>query len=186
MGMLIRGKFPTVATSISRYTPFASVLLVSLLCGGVVAQNVQMLASAGAVGAAVSAATTTTTATALSTSVLLPSIILAVLLVHCIGFMAGYIIPRYGFSQSTATSRTISIEVGMQNSALPVVLAKSIHGLHPIATLPGAFSATIHSCLGSILATIWRRYFVTTTTTASTAAGDGDTNVSKIIGEDTK
>ena len=52
------------------------------------------------------------------------------------------------------TSRTISIETGMQNSALAVVLARSI-GAPPLASLPGALSATAHSCLGSILAGYW-------------------------------
>ena len=58
-----------------------------------------------------------------------------------------------GYNESTA--RTISIETGMQNSALAVVLAQSI-GSPPLAALPGAISALTHSCLGSILATYWR------------------------------
>jgi predicted Na+-dependent transporter len=44
----------------------------------------------------------------------------------------------------------------MQNSALAVVPARSI-GAHPLASLPGALSATVHSCLGSMLAAYWRR-----------------------------
>jgi BASS family bile acid:Na+ symporter len=43
----------------------------------------------------------------------------------------------------------------MQNSALAVVLAKSI-GADPLSYLPGALSATVHSCLGSALAAYWR------------------------------
>ena len=58
-----------------------------------------------------------------------------------------------GFGERTA--RTISIETGMQNSALAVVLAKSM-GADPLSYLPGALSATAHSCLGSGLAAIWR------------------------------
>ena len=42
----------------------------------------------------------------------------------------------------------------MQNSALAVVLARSI-GAPAVASLPGALSATAHSCLGSILAGYW-------------------------------
>jgi predicted Na+-dependent transporter len=34
------------------------------------------------------------------------------------------------------------------------VLARSI-GASPVASLPGAISATVHSCLGSILAGYW-------------------------------
>jgi BASS family bile acid:Na+ symporter len=43
----------------------------------------------------------------------------------------------------------------MQNSALAIVLAKSM-GADPMSYLPGALSATAHSCLGSGLATFWR------------------------------
>jgi predicted Na+-dependent transporter len=38
--------------------------------------------------------------------------------------------------------------------ALAVVLARSI-GASPVASLPGALSATVHSCLGAILAGYW-------------------------------
>ncbi len=42
----------------------------------------------------------------------------------------------------------------MQNSALAVVLANSLG--KPEAAIPGAISATVHSCLGSMLAAFWR------------------------------
>ena len=64
-------------------------------------------------------------------------------------------VPKKVFRFSERTSRTISIETGMQNSALAVVLAKSI-GADPLSYLPGALSATAHSCLGSALAAYWR------------------------------
>ena len=74
---------------------------------------------------------------------------------HSLGFASGYLVPRRVFGFSERTARTISIETGMQNSALAVVLAKSI-GADPISYLPGALSATAHSCLGSGLAAYWR------------------------------
>ena len=74
---------------------------------------------------------------------------------HSVGFLVGYLVPRRGLGFGERTSRTISIETGMQNSALAVVLARSI-GAPPIASLPGALSATAHSCMGSILAAYWR------------------------------
>jgi BASS family bile acid:Na+ symporter len=64
-------------------------------------------------------------------------------------------VPKFGLGFNEKTCRTISIETGMQNSALAVVLARSI-GAPSIASLPGALSATAHSCLGSILAAYWR------------------------------
>ncbi len=48
-----------------------------------------------------------------------------------------------------------SIETGMQNSALAVVLAQHFPN-PPVSSLPGALSATCHSLLGSSFAAIWR------------------------------
>ena len=132
-GMFVNAKAPNLASRVSRFTPFASVLLVSLICGGVVAQNSVMF---------------------LQSSTLIPRIVGSVLLLHCTGFLVGYMVPRFGLGFSEITSRTISIETGMQNSALAVVLARSI-GAPAVASLPGALSATAHSCLGSILAGYW-------------------------------
>jgi len=132
-GMFVNAKAPNLASRVSRFTPFASVILVSLICGGVVAQNATMF---------------------LQSSTLIPRIVGSVLSLHCIGFLVGYLIPRLGLGFSEITSRTISIETGMQNSALAVVLARSI-GAPAVASLPGALSATAHSCLGSMLAGYW-------------------------------
>jgi BASS family bile acid:Na+ symporter len=82
---------------------------------------------------------------------------------HTVGFGVGYLASKKLFGLSERVSRTISIETGMQNSALAVVLARSVVGSDPalasitsLACLPGAFSATVHSCLGSALAVYWR------------------------------
>ncbi len=142
LGMLLNAKAPGVSRYLSRFTPFASVLLVAIICGGVVSNNASVL-----VGSTVSSSS--------SSSSLLPWIIGSVLMLHSIGFLVGYLVPRFGLKYTEKTARTISIETGMQNSALAVVLAQSI-GAHPLAALPGALSATVHSCLGSILAAYWR------------------------------
>jgi BASS family bile acid:Na+ symporter len=138
-GMTLNSKVPKLCQWISRFTPFASVLLVSLICGGVVAQN---------------ASTVMMTAMGGSRSVLKDAL-LSVFLLHTIGFLAGYIIPRHVLKCDERTSRTVSIETGMQNSALACVLARSISD-DPMMSLPGALSATMHSCLGSMLAAYWR------------------------------
>lgn len=78
----------------------------------------------------------------------------AVLCLHSLGFLLGYVLPRRLGPYPSKISRTISIETGMQNSALAVVLANSL-GVKE-AAIPGAISATVHSCLGSALATMWR------------------------------
>jgi BASS family bile acid:Na+ symporter len=51
----------------------------------------------------------------------------------------------------------VSIEVGMQNSGLAVVLARSGFAASPLTALPGAISAVVHAVLGSLLASWWRR-----------------------------
>ncbi|EEE60873.1 hypothetical protein OsJ_14528 [Oryza sativa Japonica Group] len=54
-----------------------------------------------------------------------------------------------------SSSRTISIEVGMQNSVLGVVLASKHFG-NPLTAVPCAVSSVCHSVYGSLLAGIWR------------------------------
>lgn len=139
IGMILNQYFPKQSKEVSRYTPFASVVLVALICGGVVAQN---------------AASASTSASAAIIGI--STVLKAVISLHLIGFMCGYLIPRHVLKMQEQTSRTISIETGMQNSVLAVVLAGSISGADAIASLPGALSATAHSCIGSILAAFWR------------------------------
>ena len=135
LGMILNAKVPRLSKSLSRITPFASVLLVSLICGGVVSQNVVALG--------------------VTSSNVLPKVVGSVVFLHFIGFLVGYFVPKRLLHFSEQTSRTISIETGMQNSALAVVLARSL-GAPALASLPGALSATVHSCLGSMLAAYWR------------------------------
>mmetsp|Transcript_58779 Transcript_58779/g.143781 ORF Transcript_58779/g.143781 Transcript_58779/m.143781 type:complete len:530 (-) Transcript_58779:88-1677(-) len=142
LGMIVNANAPNLSKAISRFTPFCSVVLVALICGGVVAENASLLKAS-------------TRSVANSPKLLLPILVASVLGLHCLGFLVGYLIPKLGLGFSEKTSRTISIETGMQNSALAVVLARSI-GAPAIASLPGALSATAHSCLGSILAAFWR------------------------------
>ena len=82
--------------------------------------------------------------------------ILARLLLHGGGFLLGWLIPRLA-GQSVQAQRTISIEVGMQNSGLAVGLARSGGFASPLTALPGAISAMIHCLIGSALAAVWRR-----------------------------
>ena len=82
-------------------------------------------------------------------------LILAVFLLHTGGFFLGYIASRL-LRCDELTSRTISVEVGMQNSGLGAALAEKHFTSLPLAPLPCAISATFHSVIGSCLAGIWR------------------------------
>ena len=149
LGVFLNEYFPKLCQQVSRWTPFASVVLVSLICGGVVSNNAAMWTTTGSAAAA---AAVGGGGALLSLPML---ILLAVVLTHALGFTAGYLVPKKVFGLTERTARTISIETGMQNSALAVVLAKSI-GADPLSYLPGALSATAHSCIGSGLAAFWR------------------------------
>ena len=81
-------------------------------------------------------------------------LLIAVFLHNSIGLIAGYILSKFlGYDHKT--SKTLAIEVGMQNSGLAVALATQY--FHSVAALPGAVFSIWHNLSGSILATIWSK-----------------------------
>lgn len=81
-------------------------------------------------------------------------ILLAIAIHNAIGLLSGYTIARK-LGYDSITSRTLAIEVGMQNSGLSVALALKYFG--PAAALPGALFSIWHNLSGSLLAAWWRR-----------------------------
>lgn len=78
----------------------------------------------------------------------------AVFMLHAGGFLLGYV-ASHMINKNETVARTISIEVGMQNSGLGVVLAKQ-NFAHPAVPIPCAISSVFHSLIGSLLAALWR------------------------------
>ncbi|KAJ4809382.1 hypothetical protein LUZ62_021948 [Rhynchospora pubera] len=115
---------------VSPLMPFVAVATVAILCGSAIAQNAAAILSSGSL------------------------VVLAVCCLHGCGFFFGYILARM-LGIDVSSSRTISIEVGMQNSVLGVVLATQ-HFSNPLTAVPCAVSSICHSVYGSILAGIWR------------------------------
>ncbi|KAJ3687323.1 hypothetical protein LUZ61_016487 [Rhynchospora tenuis] len=115
---------------VSPLMPFVAVATVAILCGSAIAQNAAAILSSGSL------------------------VVLAVFCLHGCGFFFGYILARM-LGIDVSSSRTISIEVGMQNSVLGVVLATQHFG-NPLTAVPCAVSSICHSVYGSILAGIWR------------------------------
>jgi BASS family bile acid:Na+ symporter len=74
---------------------------------------------------------------------------------HAGGFFLGYFSALI-VTRDVIAARTISIEVGMQNSGLGVVLARSNFS-SPLVAIPCAISSVFHSLIGSLLAALWRR-----------------------------
>jgi BASS family bile acid:Na+ symporter len=130
-GVLLNRFAPAVVERVLPVAPLASVLVIALVCGSIIGQNAAAVRESG------------------------PRLLAAIMLVHSIGFTLGY-----GFARAcglpVVAARTISIETGMQNSGLGVVLARKHFAAEPLTAVPGAISALVHSVLGSLLAAWWR------------------------------
>ncbi|MBD2353128.1 bile acid:sodium symporter family protein [Tolypothrix sp. FACHB-123] len=83
-----------------------------------------------------------------------PIVIIAVILHNVFGLILGYVGAAIT-AQPPAICRTISIEVGMQNSGLAVALA--IAHFEPAAAIPGAIFSVCHNLTGSLIAAFWRK-----------------------------
>jgi BASS family bile acid:Na+ symporter len=86
-------------------------------------------------------------------------IILAVVLHNGLGFLSGFWAAR-GLGAGLVTTRTIAIEVGMQNSGLAVALASAFFG--PKAALAGAIFSLWQNLAGMTLARFWTRSTIPT------------------------
>jgi BASS family bile acid:Na+ symporter len=129
-GLALHHLAPRLVKAVLPVAPLVSVLTIVLICASIVASSAEQVKQSGGL------------------------LLLAVFLLHAGGFLLGYLFARLlGYDQIIA--RTMSIEVGMQNSGLGAVLARR-HFSDPLTALPCAISATFHSVIGSILAGIWR------------------------------
>lgn len=77
-------------------------------------------------------------------------LIFAVVILHnLLGYLVGFILGKL-FRFDLADTKTLSIEVGMQNSGLAATLAAT--HFNPIAAVPGAIFSVWHNISGSIIA----------------------------------
>ncbi|XP_050216637.1 probable sodium/metabolite cotransporter BASS1, chloroplastic [Mercurialis annua] len=130
-GAFLNQYFQGLVKFVSPLMPPIAVGTVAILCGNAIAQSASAILMSGR------------------------QVVLAVSLLHASGFFFGYVLARI-LGVDVASSRTISIEVGMQNSVLGVVLASQHFG-NPLTAVPCAVSSVCHSVFGSLLAGIWRR-----------------------------
>lgn len=82
-------------------------------------------------------------------------IFLIVFLHNGLGLLLGYTLGKMS-GMSVAKCKTLSIEVGMQNSGLGVALATA--HFSPLAAVPSAIFSVWHNISGPIVATIYRRF----------------------------
>ncbi len=131
LGLGLHHLVPRFVKFVLPVAPLVSVLTITLICASIIGSSAGALKRAGG------------------------ALLLAVFLLHAGGFLFGYIFARLlGFNRTDC--RTISIEVGMQNSGLGAALAHKHFPQMPLAALPCAISATFHSVIGSVLAGVWR------------------------------
>ena len=81
-------------------------------------------------------------------------VFVAVALHNLSGLVIGYFLPKL-LRYDVTICRTVSIEVGMQNSGLSVALA--VQFFSGAAALPGALFSLWHNISGSMLAIYWRK-----------------------------
>ncbi len=79
-------------------------------------------------------------------------LILAVCLHNWFGFLLGYIVGKYA-NMTFKQTKTLSIEVGLQNSGLAIGLSGQFG--NPLCALPATIATVIHQISGSILANIF-------------------------------
>jgi len=131
LGLLLHHKAPRLTEFILPVGPFTSVLLISLIVASIIGQNASAIFAHG------------------------PQLLLAVTLLHGSGFAFGYALAR-ATGCDLSNARTVSIEVGMQNSGLGAVLARTHFAAEPLTAVPAALSSVCHSLLGSLLSGWWR------------------------------
>lgn len=130
IGMTTNKFFPRFVKAILPFAPVVGVVSTCLLVASAVAQVSGPIIAAGW------------------------SLQIPILLLHLIGGLVGYALPRMsGFSE--VASRTMAIETSMKSSAFGFLLAK-LHFGEYAARVPSAVSVVWMALTGSILAVIWR------------------------------
>ena len=130
VGVFINHYMHTKINSVIKIFPSISVLSICLIIAIIIASNQNKLQNLAII------------------------VVTAVVLHNLVGLIAGHTLSKFlGYDHKI--SKTLAIEVGMQNSGLAVALASQY--FQSIAALPGAVFSIWHNLSGSILATIWSK-----------------------------
>lgn len=128
LGVILNNYFTSLTKRIIPFAPPIAVLLIVLIVASIIGQGKEIILSSGL------------------------RLIFALLILHFLGFVIGYFLSYY-IVKDKAVSRTIAIEVGMQNSGLGAVLARE-NFINPATAIPAAISSLVHSIYGSIFVVI--------------------------------
>ncbi|MFQ5715795.1 MAG: bile acid:sodium symporter family protein, partial [Nitrospinales bacterium] len=131
IGLMLNHYFSNLVKKINAYTPLLAVLSIVFIVDYILAAKKEAIIETGW------------------------PLITAVVVLHIAGFFWGYALSKWlQFEEEDA--RTVSIEVGMQNSGLATELARTNFPAFALATVPGAISALTHCILGSLVAGMCR------------------------------
>ncbi len=131
LGLALRRWIPGLTKKIIPVMPVIAVLMITLIVASIIGAGKEPLTTSGL------------------------TLFAAVFTLHSCGFILGYVMSRI-FRSNDIVAKTISIEVGMQNSGLGVVLARQ-NFTSPLVAIPSAISSLFHSLIASMLAGLWRR-----------------------------
>jgi len=130
MGVLVNRYLPKTTLKILPFAPPSAVFLICLIVASIVGQGKEIILNSGLL------------------------LIVALICLHFFGFLLGFLV-SYGVFKNWKVAKTISIEVGMQNSGLGVVLARE-NFIYPSVAIPAAISSLIHSLLGSFFVRLFK------------------------------
>lgn len=128
IGVILNRYLPALIKPVQQFGADLSILVICFIIAIIVALNSDKISTVGAI---------------------LPGLVLAH---NLLGLLAGYFVTLL-FTRDKLISKTIAIEVGMQNSGLAVALA--VKFFTSTAALPGALFSIIHNVTGSLLASYW-------------------------------
>ena len=129
-GLIVSKYFQAFTNKITGYSPSVAVLLIVLIVASIIGEGKQIILQSGL------------------------NLLISVMILHLLGFIIGYIV-SFIFLKDKKLSKTICIEIGMQNSGLGVVLAKENY-VNPSTAIPSAISSLVHSIYGSIFVSIFK------------------------------
>ena len=132
LGLVLNYFFEDRLKSVKKYLPAISIIAIILIVGIIVSNNATSIFSTGIV------------------------ILVSVILLNLGGYLFGFLLGRAS-GMSIRKSKAISIETGMQNSALASSLANTTFPSLAMATVPGALFSVWHNISGFILAQIFKK-----------------------------
>lgn len=130
LGVILNRYFSKWTQKIVPFAPGVAVILIVLIVASIIGQGKTIILTSGI------------------------RLVLVLMILHLFGFVFGFFISQ-SLLKNEKVSKTIAIEVGMQNSGLGAVLARENFS-NPATAIPSAISSLIHSIYGSIFVSLFK------------------------------